>query len=225
MTLPELPEYPDCPECPDYPEQPEQPEQPELPEPPEPPEPEQTNKTTNHRSASCTPPMIPYILEPNTLFRGKFLLSTWLEEYQCETLALIREHGAEKVWKVYDWVFRYMQSMRWGQWLVVEKIAPDAKARRLLYWCMEVIYQSDLISKFRVEHTEGETRVVSVEPDPDRKKKHAIFMGADRYLLIDWCGRLRQDPKCDPDINPEWLGLKVEVEEMPPEEEEEIDNE
>lgn len=151
--------------------------------------------------------MIPYILEPDTLFRGKYLLPYWLEQFQCETLALIELHGQEKVRKVYDWVFKYMQSMRWGQWLVVEKIAPDASARRLLYWCMELIYQSDLISQFRVEKSDGETRVVSVEPDPERREKFAIFMGEDRYLLADWYRRLRDNPQCDSEIRPEWLGL------------------
>ncbi len=124
--------------------------------------------------------MIPYILEPDTLFRGKYLLPYWLEQYQSETLALIELHGQEKVWKVYDWVFRYMQSMCWGQWLVVEKIAPDSSARRLLYWCMELIYQSDIVSQFRVERVGDETRVVSVEPDPQRINRHDICMGADR---------------------------------------------
>lgn len=151
--------------------------------------------------------MIPYILEPNTLFQGKYLLPYWLKQYQCETLALIEQHGQEKVWKVYDWVFKYMQSMHWGQWLVIEKIAPDPTAQRLLYWCMELIYQSDLISQFRVERKDGETRVVSVEPDQEHKKRYSVFIGQGKYLLVDWFGRLRQDPKSNREVQPEWIGL------------------
>lgn len=144
----------------------------------------------------------------DNLFRGKRLLHIWLEENQDEFRSLVALHGREKFNRVYDWTFRYMSAMRFGQWLVIEKIAPSPEARRLFLFVMELIYQSDLVSHFRVERKDGETHVVMVEPTEEKKKSLAILLGNGSYILADWYGRLLADPNADDSIRPEWLGLE-----------------
>lgn len=159
-----------------------------------------------------------YSLGIDTMFRGKFLPS-FIEQSAPLYRRLIEQHGVEKVYKVYDYFFAFVSRMKWGQWMVLTRVCPDRDARQLFYWVMECIYQSDLCSQMRWEWAkiepskkvsdgpQEELRLVIVEPTPEQKQRLGLFMGDNCYLYIDWFGRLRTDPNCHPDINPEWLML------------------
>lgn len=156
----------------------------------------------------------PVVLEPETMFRGKQILEYWLERYQCETMSILNIYGREKFEKVYYWLLRYLSGMKWGQWMVVNKIAPDPQARRLFYYCMELIYQSDLLSQFCFEKNDSELRIYMVEPTEDEKKKKGIFYGNRTYLLIDWYTRIKlaQETNLETDIDPSLFGFVNENE-------------
>lgn len=153
----------------------------------------------------------PVPLEPCTMFRGKQLLECWLKRYECETRDMLRIHGREKLEKVYYWVFRYVSGMTWGQWMVVDKIAPEGQQRRLFYWCMELIYQGDLLSQFRFERVGKELRIVVVEPTKEQQESPmSVLYGNRRYLLIDWYDRIKNHSEMYPDIDPELFGFENE---------------
>lgn len=160
-------------------------------------------------------------MSPENMFRGKHLPS-FLEQQAPLYRQLVEQHGLEKVVKVYDYFFAFMSRMIWGQWMVLDKVCPDVQMRQLFYWVVECIYQSDLISQFCFEYhdlpsdpSRREVRIVCVEPTADQLKRWRPFlpmMSTDqfsrRYSLIDWYGRLRQDPKSLPDVDPSWLMLE-----------------
>lgn len=153
-------------------------------------------------------------LGPSRMFRGKYTLPVWLSKSAPLYRQLIEQHGREKVDAVYAFFFKFVQRMKWGQWMVLDKVCPDLEKRQLFYWVMEMIYQSDLLSKFRFEYHHihdkqelREVRIVLVAPTDEQKKKWQPMLGQNTYLFIDWYRRLCRDPKCDPDINPEWLML------------------
>ena len=147
-------------------------------------------------------------LTERQMFRGKNLPG-FLEARQYEFAFLLDTYGREKFDKVYGYFFRKLASMQWGQWIVVEKACPKEEDRHLFRFVVELIYQSDILSRFRFEWLEGETRIHIDPPSEEQQKKWGVFLGNRRYLLIDWYGRLRRDPGCNADINPEWLGLEA----------------
>lgn len=153
--------------------------------------------------------------DERNMFRGKNL-PLFLRTYQEYYALLLGKHGRGKVRTVYNWLFRFLQQMQWGQWMVLEKVCPKAENRGLFYWCFEMIYQSDLLSQyeFRTERTEDggyiETRIYVVEPDADRQERlKGVFSGR-HYRLVDWYNRLLDDPRSNPDVRPEWLMLGEE---------------
>jgi len=168
----------------------------------------------------------PVILEPDTMFRGKQILEYWLERYQCETMAMLDIHGREKFEKVYYWLLRYLSGMKWGQWMVVNKIAPDPQARRLFYYCFELIYQSDLLSQFCFEKHDDELRICMVEPTEEEKKKKGVFYGNRTYLLIDWYTRIKlaQGTNLATDIDPALFGFETNDNECQNDNENEYEN-
>lgn len=159
-------------------------------------------------------------LNEDTMFRGRFL-PDFLRSYQDHFAWMIREYGRDRFNRVYDWLFNLLSTqMCFGQWIVVEKICPDKQLRPLLYFSLELIYQSDLFSQFHFERCVSapsspssgssasrvtELRVVMDPPSPAIRA--ILAPGSVRYPLVDWYSRLRLDPHCDPDIDPEWLGL------------------
>lgn len=152
------------------------------------------------------------------MFRGKYILPVWLRKTAPIYRKLIEQFGREKVDAVYAFFFKFVSNMKWGQWMVLDKVCPDLEKRQLFYWVMELIYQSDLLSQFRFEYHPipdkpdlREVRIVIVAPPDELQKKWEPFLGKDRYLYIDWYGRFRCDPSCNPDINPEWLLLDAPV--------------
>lgn len=150
------------------------------------------------------------------MFRGKYTLPVWLRMSAPLFRRLIEQHGREKVDAVYAFFFKFVQNMQWGQWMVLDKVCPDEEKRQLFYWVMELIYQSDLLSQFRFEYHPipdkpelREVRIVMVAPPERIQQKWAPMLGTNRYLFIDWYGRLCQDPMSHPDIDPAWLMLEV----------------
>lgn len=154
-------------------------------------------------------------LGPDNMFRGKYLPG-FFEQYATLYRWLVQEHGQEKVWQVYDYFFGFVSKLQWGQWMVLEKVCPKVEMRQLFYWVMECIYQSDLCSQMRWKWEpvgdKDELRIVVVSPTPEQLKKWRPFVGQNRYLYIDWFGRLRRDPGCNADIKPEWLMLEEQSE-------------
>ena len=153
-------------------------------------------------------------LGPSRMFRGKYTLPVWLRKSAPLYRQLIEQHGREKVDAVYTFFFKFVSNMKWGQWMVLDKVCPKVEDRQLFYWVMEMIYQSDLCSQMRFEYRDipdkpelREVRIVVVAPPDELKKKWEPFLGKDRYLYIDWYHRLCRDPDCDPDFKPEWLML------------------
>lgn len=155
------------------------------------------------------------------MFRGKYLPS-FFERFAPAYKRIIEQHGIEKVYKVYDYFFAFMSRMQWGQWMVVDKVCPDVSMRQLFYWVVECIYESDLISQFRFawkEDTPNASLVIEcVAPTAEQMKRWQYVLPSvtapdgkvqflRRYSLIDWFSRLRQDPKCMPEVNPAWLLL------------------
>lgn len=163
---------------------------------------------------------------PRTMFRGRHL-PTFFERTAPVYRELVERHGVEKVCKVYDYFFSFMSNMRWGQYMVVGKVCPDVSMRKLFYWVVECIYQSDLISMFRFVWKPPFTSDASaatvhslciecVEPTTDQTQHWQWFLPHDAdgnlrrtYSLIDWFGRLRRDPKSLPEVDPEWLMLEA----------------
>lgn len=162
---------------------------------------------------------------PQSMFRGKYLPDFFQQNAPLYS-RLVERHGKEKVYKVYDYFFDFMSRMCWGQWMVVDRVCPDVSMRQLFYWVVECIYQSDLFSQFRfvwrpAQQNENSSlnEVLCIEcvaPTQEQMQRWQWFLPkADdgtllqRYSLIDWFGRLRQDPKCDPDIDPSWLMLEA----------------
>ena len=147
-------------------------------------------------------------LTERQMFRGKNLPG-FLEARQHEFAFLLDTYGREKFDKVYGYFFRKLASMQWGQWIVVEKACPREEDRHLFRFVVELIYQSDILSRFRLERLEGETRIHIDAPSEEQQKKWSIFLGDHRYILIDWYGRLCKDPGCNSDIDPEWICLEA----------------
>ena len=157
------------------------------------------------------------------MFRGKYLPG-FLERYAPLYRELVEQHGLEKVVRVYDYFFAFMSRMTWGQWMVVEKVCPDVGMRQLLFWVVECVYESDLVSQFRFAwKPSGKDSTLVIEcvaPDADEIQRWQWWLprNADgtltqRYSLIDWYGRLRQDPKALPEVDPAWLLLSSGTEE------------
>lgn len=156
------------------------------------------------------------------MFRGKYLPS-FLQHTAPLYASLVSQYGTEKVYRVYDYFFAFMNRMQWGQWMVVDKVCPDVAMRQLFFWCVECIYQSDFFSQFCFEyhplpHDKScrEVRIVCVEPTSEQIQRWQWFLPHDdngnllrRYSLIDWFSRLRSDPSCNPDIDPAWLLLEA----------------
>ena len=161
-------------------------------------------------------------LNSETMFRGRYL-PDFLRTYQDHFAWIIQEYGRERFDRVYDWIFNLLTTqMSFGQWIVVEKICPDPHLRPLLYFVLELIYQSDMLSQFHFERCVTapsnlsnlsnssnpkvtELRVIMDPPPPNIRR--ILAPGSIRYPLVDWYSRLRLDPYCDPDIDPSWLGL------------------
>lgn len=173
-------------------------------------------------------------LNSETMFRGR-CLPDFLRTYQDHFAWIIQEYGRERFDRVYDWIFNlFTTQMSFGQWIVVEKICPDPHLRPLLYFVLELIYQSDMLSQFHFERCVpapsnlstsptpsnspsspsqpslatpkvSELRVIMDPPPPNIRR--ILAPGSIRYPLVDWYSRLRLDPYCDPDIDPSWLGL------------------
>lgn len=90
-------------------------------------------------------------LNSETMFRGR-CLPDFLRTYQDHFAWIIQEYGRERFDRVYDWIFNLLTTqMSFGQWIVVEKICPDPHLRPLLYFVLELIYQSDMLSQFHFE--------------------------------------------------------------------------
>lgn len=161
------------------------------------------------------------------MFRGKYLPG-FFEQYAPLYADLVRQHGVEKVYSVYDYFFTYLSNMHWGQYFVWKKMCPNSDYTQLVMWVLECIYESDLFSQFafRWAKVDGvpdeELRVYCVEPTKHQKQLWQYFLRTDaRYSLIDWFGRLRQDPKALPEIKSEWL-LLTSGNEIPEEDSDEL---
>ena len=148
-----------------------------------------------------------YYLTRDVMFDGKNLVAFW-EQYRYFYKFLIERYGIEKMLKVYNWTFRMLQNMEFGQWAILDKICPDKDNRFLLYFCLEHIYQSDMLSQFAWE----EDKLVCVEPTKKQRKRCREFYSADgrHYILNDWFNRLLRCPDCFPGIKPEWITLGTE---------------
>ena len=144
------------------------------------------------------------------MFRGK-CLPQFFQEYQEYYALLVGKHGRDKVYKVYVWLFKFLSSLQWGQWMVLDKICPDIYNRGLFFWCFECIYESDLLSQFSFRTVDGETRIYVLEPTEEQRKELPFMFGERKYRLIDWYSRLLEDPLSNPDIRPEWLMLDYAV--------------
>ncbi len=152
------------------------------------------------------------------MFRGKYLPG-FFEQYAPLYARLVGEHGVEKVYSVYDYFFAYLSNLHWGQYFVFKKLCPNTEYAQLLMWVLECIYESDLCSQFAWRWAKDATgadelRVYCVEPTKEQRQMWQYFLRPDgRYSLIDWFGRLRQDPKSLPEVNPEWILLSSDSEE------------
>lgn len=140
------------------------------------------------------------------MFRGKNL-PQFIRDNREYYAVLMRLHGREKIAKVYGWLFRFLSSLQWGQWIVLDKVCPDLANRGLFYWCFEFIYESDLLSQYEFRTVDGETRIYVVEPTEEQQRRFADFYSGRRYRLIDWYSRLLADPRSNPDVRAEWLML------------------
>lgn len=140
------------------------------------------------------------------MFRGKNL-AQFFREYQEYYALLVAKHGRDKVLKVYTWLFKFVSSLQWSQWVVLDKVCPDPENRGLFYWCFECIYESDLLSQYEFRAENGEKRIYVVEPTAEQQERWKDFLHGRRYMLIDWYTRLLAEPRCNPDIRPEWLML------------------
>lgn len=140
------------------------------------------------------------------MFRGK-CLPQFFQEYQEYYALLVGKHGRDKVHKVYAWLFKFLSSLQWGQWMVLDKICPDIDNRGLFFWCFECIYESDLLSQFEFRSVDGEARIYVLEPTDEQKERWKALLSARSYSLIDWYSRLIENPRSNPDIRPEWLML------------------
>lgn len=147
------------------------------------------------------------------MFHGKNM-PLFLRRYEGLYREMVEIHGIEKVRKTYYYFFNLCQKMQWGQWFVLNKMCSKPHDRLLLFWVMEMIYQSDLLSDFRFEHhptddkAVDEVRIVVVAPSEERLKRQSVFFVGRHYVLNDWYGRLLYDPKSNPDVRPEWLMLE-----------------
>ena len=142
----------------------------------------------------------------DNMFRGKNL-PQFLRQYREYYALLVGKHGRDKVLKVYTWLFKFLSSLHWGQWMVLDKVCPDLANRGLFYWCFECIYESDLLSQYEFRRVDGEERIYVVEPSEEQRERLKDFLPDGQYRLIDWYGRLLSDPRSNPDIRPEWLML------------------
>ena len=164
-------------------------------------------------------------LNSETMFRGR-CLPDFLRTYQDHFAWIIQEYGRERFDRVYDWIFNLLTTqMSFGQWIVVEKICPDPHLRPLLYFVLELIYQSDMLSQFHFERcvtapsnlsnpsnlanssNQKVTELRVIMDPPPHNIRRILAPGSIRYPLVDWYSRLRLDPHCDLEIDPSWLGL------------------
>ena len=147
-----------------------------------------------------------HLLDKSTMFRGKSLPG-FLQRYQMLYEAIVAEDGIDKVLRVYDYTFKLLSGMQWGQYMRLSRVCPDLAKRQLFFWCIEMIYQSDLISQMKFAVRDGEDVIEIVPPSQDSQQRLSICFGDKRYLYIDWYRRLLADPKCNDEVRPEWLML------------------
>lgn len=161
------------------------------------------------------------IIGMDNMFDGKYY--PWTEYFRLyaplyEHLVLL--HGREKIDAVYDFFFKFIKTLHWGQYLSLTKVCPDQSNRVLFFWVMETIYQSDPFSDFRFERhpTDNpaidEIRIVIVEPSDLTIKKirrnfgegYYIDVNKRMYLYNDLYGYLRvASPECCPHFDFRWI--------------------
>lgn len=151
-------------------------------------------------------------MDESIMFSGKYIGGDgFIEVFRDEYLRLIKLFGREKFDKVYDWTFKLLSGMSWEQWIVVERVCPDVSQLPLFYFCVEMVYQSDLFSQFCFKHVEGsdgktETRIVMLPPLDVHRERCSIFLGHNRYRLIDAYARLRATDRFRMDYLQEFVG-------------------
>lgn len=157
-----------------------------------------------------------YYLTRDDMFRGKNL-PQWLKLYQDDFDNIILVYGRDKFEKVYNWVFRELGKLQWGQWWVVGKICPKEEDLHLFYFCIEMIYQSSLLCSLRFEDVKSddgkikETRIVVDAPPETIQKTASIFFSGRKYLLVDWYNKIKYSPDCCPDIDPQLFGFSSKL--------------
>lgn len=152
-------------------------------------------------------------LSPDDMFRGKNL-PLFLERYQDDLHDILSVHGQEKFERVYNWVFREIGKLQWGQWWVLDKVCPKEEDRHLFFYILELIYQSTLLCRLRFERVDDVVRIHVDAPSEIQQERLGIFFADRKYVYVDWYNRYKYDPLSYRHIKPEWFGLEVASEDI-----------
>lgn len=134
---------------------------------------------------------------PRDMFRGKVVMwEDWFAQWRTEYEYLIKQHGYDKFRKVYDYFFRLLSGMKFGQWINVKKTCPDSQQLPLFHFVLEMIYQGDLFSSYTYDTEHGYIYVDT----PDKQllqKLDMFFPDGDHYILNDQYRRWLSDHATD----------------------------
>lgn len=123
----------------------------------------------------------------------------YLRLYAEDWRSVLSMYGDDQLTIIYDWLFRRLQHLAWGQYIVIEKDAmtltenlwlkgryvqwnvavPDrlSRFRRVVYLMIEWIWRKNDVAHWQMCVVDNETRLLIAEPEHDTVRQLYAYFG------------------------------------------------